>query len=245
MDCLIEEMSTKFNCEMNSMNSNLKYDSSLKWKSLLNNKYAKKIIESKELTALNGNKKTKSSKFQEKRKEKFLKDIGLRKVKHKRNNNLHHIQQKDKRINKSSDISCTCENQIPKFYVKKNSNSVFCNAIDSVNNKKIGCSNLVRPEGDLIRLSKVSPKVQYMILCEQHQERLKIHNCCAGCGIFCTQGTFLSCRVRHISHIRCAQKRNNKNSQDVEGHKCVHCGLTSKESFIGMTYVLMKETSVL
>lgn len=93
---------------------------------------------------------------------------------------------------KASDISCTCENETPKFYVKKNSNSVFCNAIDSVNNKKIGCSNLVRPEGDLIRLSRPSQKVQYMILCEQHKERLKIHNCCAGCGIFCTQVSFTS-----------------------------------------------------
>lgn len=48
---LIEEMSTKFNCEMNSMdsmNSNLKYDQSLKWKSLLNNQYAKKILSTKE-----------------------------------------------------------------------------------------------------------------------------------------------------------------------------------------------------
>lgn len=97
--------------------------------------------------------------------------------------NLDQMQQKERKL----DISCSCENQTPKFYVKKNINSVFCNAIDSVNNKKIGCSNSVSTEGDLIRLSRPSQKVQYMILCEQHKERLRLHNCCAGCGIFCTQ----------------------------------------------------------
>lgn len=110
-------------------------------------------------------------------------------MRHKRNKNIDH-QQKDRQVSTKASISCSCENQTPKFYVKKNVNSGFCNAIDSVNNKKIGCSNLVRPEGELIRLSRPSQKVQYMILCEQHKERLKLHNCCAGCGIFCTQVCF-------------------------------------------------------
>ncbi|XP_074654553.1 uncharacterized protein LOC141908408 [Tubulanus polymorphus] len=95
----------------------------------------------------------------------------------------------------------------------------YCQALDSIDDKIVGCSNKVSGGGVLLR---PAVKIPFMAFCEQHQSRLKSHQCCPSCGHFCTQGKFYQCRkedesVIHQFHRECQIFRNGK-------YLCPHCG---------------------
>lgn len=94
---------------------------------------------------------------------------------------------------------------------------VYCTAMDSVNNRIIGCNNVVSGELAMLR---PSTRVPYIILCEVHKQRLLRHNCCPTCGLFCTQGRFTQCPANHQYHRDC---------QIIVGdaNYCPHCGLST------------------
>ena len=50
---------------------------------------------------------------------------------------------------------------------------------------KVGSSQLVRP----------GVKIPFMSICEAHRKRLKLHQCCPGCGHFCTQVSIYICEA--------------------------------------------------
>nr|XP_027212578.1 histone acetyltransferase KAT6A-like [Penaeus vannamei] len=60
---------------------------------------------------------------------------------------------------------------------------VYCQAIDSFDGRMIGCCNVVTN----YRYQRVSGKIPFVLLCETHRQRLRRHNCCPCCGLFCTQ----------------------------------------------------------
>lgn len=113
---------------------------------------------------------------------------------------------------------------------------MFCCAIDEIESRKIGCTNeLTDP---LINLFRPSVKVSYMALCGSHKKRLVSHNCCSGCGIFCTQGTFVICSNKHFFHRNCATKYilntpYEPNNPNYTGPtlllKCPHCGIDAPD----------------
>ncbi|KAI8116791.1 Histone-lysine N-methyltransferase EHMT2 [Lucilia cuprina] len=61
----------------------------------------------------------------------------------------------------------------------------YCWAIDNIDEEKVGCSHQLT--GEVLNLFRASQRSVYMVLCEEHQKRLKAHNSCPACGIFCTQ----------------------------------------------------------
>lgn len=83
------------------------------------------------------------------------------------------------------------------------SRTIFCQAIDCVDGKMIGCCN----QAKLTLLFRSSKRVPYRIYCEVHLARLRRHHCCPGCGLFCTQGEFLQCfsvkKQVHLFHKNC------------------------------------------
>ncbi|XP_068231121.1 uncharacterized protein G9a isoform X2 [Palaemon carinicauda] len=95
---------------------------------------------------------------------------------------------------------------------------VYCKAVDSFDGRMIGCCNLVTD----YRYVRVSDKIPFMLLCDIHRHRLRLHNCCPWCGLFCTQGVFNECRwdkngVRHHYHKLCGLVL-------AKSSLCPHCG---------------------
>lgn len=144
--------------------------------------------------------------------------------------------------NNNVNLICSCHHNTKYFinYTQSLSFTVngkmFCCAIDEIESRKIGCTNeLSEP---LINLFRPSVKVSYMALCSSHKKRLVSHNCCSGCGIFCTQGTFVICSNKHFFHRNCATKYilntpYEPNNPNYTGPtlllKCPHCGIDAPD----------------
>lgn len=79
---------------------------------------------------------------------------------------------------------CLCDKK-SQYYVRKSQSLTQCVAVDQIEHHHVGCTNEV--QGELLNLMRPSSRVSYMILCETHRKRLMAHNCCAGCGVFCSQ----------------------------------------------------------
>lgn len=123
-----------------------------------------------------------------------------------------------------------------KYYAQRTDDLLYCRAIDEIETKRIGCCNTV--DGDLLNLLRPSVRVSYMTLCDNHKQRLFAHNCCAGCGVFCTQGRFQLCKQNHIFHRDCAIKFILNAPFDPQNPdfrfptlvlKCPHCGQDAPE----------------
>lgn len=97
---------------------------------------------------------------------------------------------------------CLCAK--PSKYCTKKTDEIFCTAIDQIEQQQVGCCNEISSE--MPSLLRPSVRVGYMVLCDSHRRRLLSHNCCAGCGIFCTQGKFILCQQNHFFHRDCATK---------------------------------------
>lgn len=139
-------------------------------------------------------------------------------------------------IRKEADSNiCLC-NKVSKFYTRK-TDETYCSAVDQIEDQKVGCGNEV--EGELLNLLRPSIRVSYMLLCESHKKRLFSHNCCASCGVFLTQGTFMLCAKNHFFHRDCATKFILNAPFDPQNPelgmcptlvlKCPHCGIDAPE----------------
>lgn len=144
--------------------------------------------------------------------------------------------------NNNINLICSCH-QKTKYFIKHGQNlsfsdngKLFCCAIDEIESRKIGCTNELSES--LINLFRPSVKVSYMVLCNSHRKRLVSHNCCSGCGIFCTQGTFVICSNKHFFHRNCAIKYilntpYDPNNPNYTGPtlllKCPHCNIDAPD----------------
>lgn len=87
------------------------------------------------------------------------------------------------------------------YYVSRNQDTeTFCGAEDQIEDHVIGCNNQITD--DLLNLLRPSHRVSYMILCNSHKKRLLSHNCCAGCGVFCSQVNIKSIKYKIIRILR-------------------------------------------
>ncbi|XP_012228658.1 histone-lysine N-methyltransferase EHMT1 isoform X2 [Linepithema humile] len=92
---------------------------------------------------------------------------------------------------------------------------LYCTALDSIDNRVIGCCNEV--DSNDVAMRRPSTRVPFIILCRMHKERLLRHNCCPSCGLFCSQGRFVQCTNGHQYHRECEVYPNKKGV-------CPHCG---------------------
>ncbi|CAL7947927.1 unnamed protein product [Xylocopa violacea] len=92
---------------------------------------------------------------------------------------------------------------------------LYCTAIDSIDNRLVGCCNEV--DSNDVAMRRPSTRVPFIILCRMHKERLLRHNCCPSCGLFCSQGRFVQCINGHQYHRECEVYPNKKGV-------CPHCG---------------------
>jgi euchromatic histone-lysine N-methyltransferase len=93
---------------------------------------------------------------------------------------------------------CCCQTKSQLFVSTRGQNGaaaeMYCQAMDTLDDRLVGCCNVITTQDT--RLSRPSHRVPYLILCDVHMQRLLRHNCCPGCGMFCTQVRAL---IRHFS----------------------------------------------
>lgn len=109
---------------------------------------------------------------------------------------------------------------------------LYCTAIDSIDNKLVGCCNEV--DSNDVAMRRPSTRVPFIILCRMHKERLLRHNCCPSCGLFCTQGRFAQCGNGHQYHRECEIYTNKK-------ALCPHCDCESSSYDVAITMKAMRK----
>ncbi|XP_075041868.1 histone-lysine N-methyltransferase EHMT1 isoform X2 [Mixophyes fleayi] len=112
---------------------------------------------------------------------------------------------------------CSCRMETPKEDDVTAKAEDRCMAIESSDQELSRCINeVVKYE-----LMRPSNKVRHLVLCEEHRGKMVKHQCCPGCGHFCTAGTFMECQpetsISHRFHTDCATLVNNASY-------CPHCG---------------------
>ncbi|KAK7504462.1 hypothetical protein BaRGS_00004328 [Batillaria attramentaria] len=114
-------------------------------------------------------------------------------------------------------------------FTKLSSGATYCQALDSVDGKALGCCNKVTNT----QLVRPGVKIPFMLVCEVHRKRLKLHQCCPGCGHFCTEGKFLQCQREGGNSVH----NFHKQCQTVRGGKlyCPHCGEESAQVEVTLT----------
>ncbi|KAM8933634.1 histone-lysine N-methyltransferase EHMT1 [Pelodytes ibericus] len=118
---------------------------------------------------------------------------------------------------------CSCRMETPKEEEMTAKSGDQCMAIESTDQELARCkSGVVKYE-----LMRPSNKVHHLVLCEEHRGRIVKHQCCPGCGYFCTAGTFMECQpeasISHRFHKDCATQVNNASY-------CPHCGEESSKA---------------
>uniref|UniRef100_A0A8C6DKB5 [histone H3]-lysine(9) N-methyltransferase n=1 Tax=Moschus moschiferus TaxID=68415 RepID=A0A8C6DKB5_MOSMO len=112
---------------------------------------------------------------------------------------------------------CSCRMETPKSREITTLANNQCMATESVDHQLGRCTNSV-VKHELMRPSSTAP---LLVLCEDHRGRMAKHQCCPGCGYFCTAGNFMECQpessISHRFHKACASRVNNASY-------CPHCG---------------------
>ncbi|XP_069915849.1 histone-lysine N-methyltransferase EHMT1 isoform X4 [Oryctolagus cuniculus] len=112
---------------------------------------------------------------------------------------------------------CSCRMETPKSREITTLANSQCMATESVDHELGRCTNSV-VKYELMRPSNKAP---LLVLCEDHRGRMVKHQCCPGCGYFCTAGNFMECQpessISHRFHKDCASRVNNASY-------CPHCG---------------------
>ncbi|XP_053551684.1 histone-lysine N-methyltransferase EHMT1 isoform X2 [Bombina bombina] len=112
---------------------------------------------------------------------------------------------------------CSCRMETPKEDEVSATAGDGCMAIESTNQELSLCTKSVVKQ----ELMRPSNKVRHLVLCEDHRVKMVNHQCCPGCGYFCTAGTFMECQpetsISHRFHKGCATMANKTSF-------CPHCG---------------------
>uniref|UniRef100_A0A7J8ED22 [histone H3]-lysine(9) N-methyltransferase n=2 Tax=Molossus molossus TaxID=27622 RepID=A0A7J8ED22_MOLMO len=112
---------------------------------------------------------------------------------------------------------CSCRMETPKSREITTLANNQCMATESVDHELGRCTNSVVKH----ELMRPSSKAPLLVLCEDHRGRMVKHQCCPGCGYFCTAGNFMECQpessISHRFHKDCASRVSNASY-------CPHCG---------------------
>lgn len=116
--------------------------------------------------------------------------------------------------------SCSCEGNSLKPKTRSNPYVVYCQAVDSFYENRLGCSN---PVTDL-RLVRPSVKNPFVFMCRMHLWRLKSHHSCPVCGLFCSEGSFLACQGPEGNSSQVHYYHESCMAATVDVKTCLHCG---------------------
>ncbi|XP_014437532.1 histone-lysine N-methyltransferase EHMT1 [Tupaia chinensis] len=112
---------------------------------------------------------------------------------------------------------CSCRMETPRSREITTLANNQCMATERVDHELGRCTNSV-VKFELMRPSSRAP---LLVLCEDHRSRMVKHQCCPGCGCFCTEGDFMECQpesgISHRFHKDCASRASNASY-------CPHCG---------------------
>ncbi|XP_018420918.1 PREDICTED: histone-lysine N-methyltransferase EHMT1 [Nanorana parkeri] len=112
---------------------------------------------------------------------------------------------------------CSCRMETPKEDEVMENAGDRCMAVESSDQELSRCVREVVKE----EVMRPSNKVRHLVLCEDHRGKMVKHQCCPGCGYFCTAGTFMECQpetsISHRFHKACATQVNS-------ARYCPHCG---------------------
>lgn len=123
---------------------------------------------------------------------------------------------------------CTCLSKpLDALSVQAAESRMYCQALDSVQGRIVGCVHPVASGSPV--LVRPSVRIPFSALCQAHLRRLRLHHCCPGCGVFCTQGEFVQCGTSarlevgtpHLFHRRCQVDGGNGG---ISAPLCPHCG---------------------
>ncbi|XP_012287213.1 histone-lysine N-methyltransferase EHMT2 isoform X2 [Orussus abietinus] len=132
-----------------------------------------------------------------------------------------------------SSLICLCQIRSQLYVTITGSGApLYCTAIDSIDNRLVGCCNEV--DNNDVAMRRPSQRVPFIILCRMHKERLLRHNCCPSCGLFCAQGRFAQCMNGHQYHRECEIYPNKK-------AVCPHCGVDSTPFDVLITMAGMRK----
>ncbi|XP_046784968.1 histone-lysine N-methyltransferase EHMT1 isoform X13 [Gallus gallus] len=144
---------------------------------------------------------------------------------------------------------CSCRMETPKSREITTLANNQCMATESVDNELGRCTNSVVK----YELMRPSNKVQLLVLCEDHRGRMVKHQCCPGCGYFCTAGTFMECQpessISHRFHKSCASQVNDTSycphcGEDASKAKEVTIAKADTTSTVSLTYEQQKPAAV-
>ncbi|XP_052523591.1 histone-lysine N-methyltransferase EHMT1 isoform X11 [Tympanuchus pallidicinctus] len=144
---------------------------------------------------------------------------------------------------------CSCRMETPKSREITTLANNQCMATESVDNELGRCTNSVVK----YELMRPSNKVQLLVLCEDHRGRMVKHQCCPGCGYFCTAGTFMECQpessISHRFHKNCASQVNDTSycphcGEDASKAKEVTIAKADTTSTVSLTYEQQKPAAV-
>ncbi|XP_061673707.1 histone-lysine N-methyltransferase EHMT1a isoform X2 [Syngnathoides biaculeatus] len=112
---------------------------------------------------------------------------------------------------------CCCRIETPSCGGRLSDQEKTCMALENTNGMLNRCQRQVMKH-EMMRPSTV---VHLLVLCERHRASMVKHQCCPGCGLFCSVGTFMECRpnasISHRFHKECASI--------LKDHRfCPHCG---------------------
>ncbi len=88
--------------------------------------------------------------------------------------------------------ACSCVESRPPVAIVPPAATLYCQAVDSVGGKLVGCCLVANRK----RFYRPSKKIQFMILCDSHRDRIRKHFCCPGCGLFCTQVSMIFGQIK-------------------------------------------------
>ncbi|XP_041706662.1 histone-lysine N-methyltransferase EHMT1 [Coregonus clupeaformis] len=112
---------------------------------------------------------------------------------------------------------CSCRMETPKSREILTLADRKCMATESVDRQLSRCQSAVLKH----EMMRPSNSVQLLVLCEDHRAGMVKHQCCPGCGFFCSAGTFMECQpdinISHRFHRACASVLKGQTF-------CPHCG---------------------
>ncbi|XP_077864438.1 histone-lysine N-methyltransferase EHMT1-like [Saccoglossus kowalevskii] len=92
-----------------------------------------------------------------------------------------------------------------------------CRAVEYLDGQLKLCEAAV----SALKQVRPSTRVKFMVLCNDHLSKMARHQCCPGCGVFCSLGSFTICTgedsVHHHFHRKCISETDGT-------LYCPHCG---------------------
>ncbi|XP_077378022.1 histone-lysine N-methyltransferase EHMT1a isoform X2 [Festucalex cinctus] len=112
---------------------------------------------------------------------------------------------------------CCCRIETPSCGSSLSEQDLICMAMEGKGGMLNRCQRRVMKQ----KMMRPSTVVHLLVLCEHHRASMVKHQCCPGCGLFCSVGTFMECQphgsISHRFHRDCA-------SVLKDSRFCPHCG---------------------